>query len=61
VLFCNRKIVDEKPAIVDVAPTIMKLFGLALPGHFDGKPWTVGPSPASVSVPSTAPQPSAGD
>jgi len=41
VLFCNYKISDEKPAIVDVAPTILKLFGLALPGHLDGKPWTV--------------------
>jgi predicted AlkP superfamily phosphohydrolase/phosphomutase len=41
VLFSNQKIADEKPAIVDVAPTILKLFGLRLPGHFDGKPWTV--------------------
>jgi predicted AlkP superfamily phosphohydrolase/phosphomutase len=41
VLFSNRKIAEEKPAIVDVAPTILKLFGLKLPGHFDGKPWTV--------------------
>jgi predicted AlkP superfamily phosphohydrolase/phosphomutase len=44
VLFSNRKITVEKPAIVDVAPTIMKLFGLALPSYFDGKPWTVGSS-----------------
>jgi predicted AlkP superfamily phosphohydrolase/phosphomutase len=44
VLFCNHKISDEKPAIVDVAPTVLKLFGLALPGHLDGKPWTVAPS-----------------
>jgi predicted AlkP superfamily phosphohydrolase/phosphomutase len=42
VLFSNYKISDEKPAIVDVAPTVLKLFGLALPGHLDGKPWTVG-------------------
>ena len=42
VLFCNHKISDEKPAIVDVAPTVLKLFGLALPGYLDGKPWTVG-------------------
>jgi predicted AlkP superfamily phosphohydrolase/phosphomutase len=42
VLFSNRKITVEKPAIVDVAPTIMKLFGLALPSYFDGKPWAVG-------------------
>ena len=41
VLFCNRKIAEEKTAIVDVAPTVLKLFGLPLPGHFDGKPWTV--------------------
>jgi predicted AlkP superfamily phosphohydrolase/phosphomutase len=44
VVFCNRKIAEEKPAIVDVAPTIMKLFGLALPGHLDGKPWTIAPA-----------------
>jgi predicted AlkP superfamily phosphohydrolase/phosphomutase len=44
VLFCNRKISDEKPAIVDVAPTVLKLFGLALPAHLDGKPWTIAPS-----------------
>jgi predicted AlkP superfamily phosphohydrolase/phosphomutase len=43
ILFCNRKIVDEKLAIVDVAPTILKMFGLALPGHLDGKPWSVQP------------------
>ena len=42
VLFCNQKISDEKPAIVDVAPTVLKLFGIALPGYLDGKPWTVG-------------------
>lgn len=47
VLFCNRKISDEKPAIVDVAPTVLKLFGLPLPGHLDGKPWTVAPSTAA--------------
>jgi predicted AlkP superfamily phosphohydrolase/phosphomutase len=52
VLFCNRKIAEEKPAIVDVAPTILKLFGLALPGHLDGKAWTV---KASVTAPVSAP------
>ncbi len=41
VLFSNRKIAEEKPAIVDVAPTILKLFGLAIPGHIDGKAWTM--------------------
>jgi hypothetical protein len=32
---------------VDVAPTILKLFGLALPSYFDGKPWTLAPAKAS--------------
>jgi predicted AlkP superfamily phosphohydrolase/phosphomutase len=41
VVFCNRKIISEEPAIVDVAPTMLRLFGLDLPGHLDGKPWTV--------------------
>jgi len=41
VLFSNRKIAEEKPGIADVAPTILKLFGLELPTHFDGKPLTV--------------------
>jgi predicted AlkP superfamily phosphohydrolase/phosphomutase len=41
VLFSNHKITEEKPAIVDVAPTILKLFGLGLPAHLDGKPWVV--------------------
>ncbi len=45
VLFSNFKIADEKPAIVDVAPTILKLFGLPLPGHLDGKAWAVATEP----------------
>jgi predicted AlkP superfamily phosphohydrolase/phosphomutase len=41
VLFSNYKITDEKPAIVDVAPTMLKLFGLKIPAYIDGKPWAV--------------------
>jgi predicted AlkP superfamily phosphohydrolase/phosphomutase len=50
VLFCSHNISDEKPAIVDVAPTVLKLFGLSLPRHFDGKPWTVGVPNGKASV-----------
>ncbi len=46
VLFSSHKFVAEKPAIVDVAPTILQLFGLALPAHFDGKPWALAPAAA---------------
>ena len=41
VLFSSHKFIEDKPAIVDVAPTILKLFGLALPAHFDGKAWNL--------------------
>jgi predicted AlkP superfamily phosphohydrolase/phosphomutase len=47
VLFSTHKFIEEKPAIVDVAPTILKLFGLALPSHFDGKPWALAPQGAA--------------
>jgi predicted AlkP superfamily phosphohydrolase/phosphomutase len=47
VLFSSHKFAAEKPAIVDVAPTILQLFGLALPGHFDGKAWNLATEAAS--------------
>ena len=40
VLFSNRSILDEAPAIVDVAPTLLKLYGLELPMNLDGRAWT---------------------
>lgn len=53
VLFSNHKIADEKPGIVDVAPTILQLFGLPLPAHMDGRPWSLPtekpPSSAAVA------------
>jgi len=45
VLFCNRKIACERPAIVDIAPTVLELFGVELPTHLDGKPWVVSDKP----------------
>ncbi len=41
VLFANRPILGERHSIADVAPTILQLFGLPVPQHMDGKPWTV--------------------
>jgi len=36
-LFCNRPIDTETPNIIDVAPTVLDLFGVPIPGHMDGK------------------------
>ena len=55
VLFSSHKFIEEKPAIVDVAPTILKLFGLPLPSHFDGKPWNLAPGAVAAAVAPKAP------
>ncbi len=41
VLFSNRKFDEDCPAIVDIAPTMLKLFGLEPSAHMDGKAWTM--------------------
>jgi predicted AlkP superfamily phosphohydrolase/phosphomutase len=41
VLFCNRKIADERPRLMDVGPTVLEMFGVPLPGYMDGVAWEV--------------------
>jgi predicted AlkP superfamily phosphohydrolase/phosphomutase len=36
VFFCNRKIKAKTPNIWDIAPTVLELFGIQVPGHMDG-------------------------
>jgi predicted AlkP superfamily phosphohydrolase/phosphomutase len=38
VFFCTHAIDVEDPALMDVAPTALRLFGLQVPAHMDGKP-----------------------
>ena len=38
VLFCNHPIPAESPSIVDVAPTILGLYGIATPAYMEGRP-----------------------
>jgi len=38
VFFSNFKIKTQTPSIMDVAPTVLSLFGVAVPGHMDGRP-----------------------
>jgi predicted AlkP superfamily phosphohydrolase/phosphomutase len=37
VLFSNLKLEAEKPAIIDIAPTALRLFGIEPPRHMDGR------------------------
>jgi predicted AlkP superfamily phosphohydrolase/phosphomutase len=37
VLFSNRKLAQPEPSIMDLAPTVLELFGLERPGHMDGR------------------------
>ena len=38
VLFCNRKMVfDETPRLIDIAPTVLELFGVSKPAYMDGE------------------------
>jgi len=36
VLFCNRRIESENPRLIDIAPTILSLFGVKVPDYMDG-------------------------
>jgi predicted AlkP superfamily phosphohydrolase/phosphomutase len=37
IFFCNRKVKAEAPALIDIAPTALRLFGIEPPPHMDGK------------------------
>jgi predicted AlkP superfamily phosphohydrolase/phosphomutase len=38
VFFCNRKVETDDPALVDIAPTALRLFGIEPPAYMDGRP-----------------------
>jgi hypothetical protein len=42
VLFCNRKIHDPQPRLLDIAPTVLDLFGIPAPDYMDGHALRIG-------------------
>ena len=38
VLFCSRRIDEDDPALIDIAPTALRLFGVEPPAYMEGKP-----------------------
>ena len=41
VLFCNRRISDEHPRLMDIGPTVLDMFGVKVPPNMDGRPLAV--------------------
>ena len=41
ILFCNHPIETENPNIADMAPTILRLFGVNVPSYIDGRPLSI--------------------
>jgi predicted AlkP superfamily phosphohydrolase/phosphomutase len=41
VFFCNRRIDAQEPALIDIAPTALRLFGIQPPQYMDGKVFEV--------------------
>jgi predicted AlkP superfamily phosphohydrolase/phosphomutase len=41
VFFCNRVIGEDAPALIDIAPTALRLFGVEPPPHMDGRAFAV--------------------
>jgi predicted AlkP superfamily phosphohydrolase/phosphomutase len=49
VFFFSRRTAAKTPSIMDVAPTVLTLFGLPVPAHMDGRPLLGAEEPAKVS------------
>lgn len=51
ILFCNRSVQSENPRLIDVGPTVLAMFGAAVPDYMDGKVLTIGDVPEKASNP----------
>jgi len=51
VLFCNRPISTDNPRMIDIAPTVLEMFGVDVPDYMDGKPLTVVDTKADQTQP----------
>jgi len=52
VLFCTHAVDAEDPGLIDIAPTVLRLFGQTPPPHMDGRPlWDSPPLPKRPAAP----------
>ena len=49
ILFCNHPIQSKNPRLLDIAPTVLGLFGVPAPEYMDGQALVVGESEKTPS------------
>jgi predicted AlkP superfamily phosphohydrolase/phosphomutase len=47
VFWSNRKIERQEPELIDLAPTVLDLFGVPIPGYMQGRPLFTGARPGT--------------
>ncbi|PQO41101.1 alkaline phosphatase family protein [Blastopirellula marina] len=55
ILFCNQAIATEHPRLLDLAPTILELFGCPVPEYMDGKPMEFAADQVEIVPPASEP------
>jgi hypothetical protein len=48
ILFCNRSVQSENPRLIDFGPTVLAMFGAAVPDYMDGKVLPIGDTRAKA-------------
>ncbi len=48
ILFCNRSVETENPRLIDIGPTVLAMFGAAVPDYMDGKVLPIGDARAKI-------------
>lgn len=59
VLLCNRKLGGPAPHIADLAPTVLRAFGIAPPAYMDGRPLAIAAADGSFAE-KVGPEPAGG-
>jgi predicted AlkP superfamily phosphohydrolase/phosphomutase len=54
VLFCDHAIEAENPRLLDIAPTVLDLFGVPMPEYMDGRPLAVSQQSPLAASPATS-------
>lgn len=55
VLFCSHEVKTESPRLLDLAPTVLDLFGCPIPDYMDGRPLAIGEQKPRITGNDAAP------